>query len=117
MTGIDDGKLVLFPASQHHRSMKRRLLILTALAASVLVTSIRAAAAPAKPNIIIILVDDMGFSDIGCYGSEIPTPNVDRLAAGGLRFTQFYNTGRCCPTRAALLTGLYSHQAIERSES
>jgi arylsulfatase A-like enzyme len=63
-----------------------------------------------KPNIVIILVDDMGFSDIGCYGSEIPTPNLDRLAKGGLRFTQFYNTGRCCPTRAALLTGLYSHQ-------
>ena len=64
-----------------------------------------------KPNIVVILVDDMGFSDIGCYGSEIPTPNLDKLAAGGLRFTQFYNTGRCCPTRAALLTGLYSHQA------
>ncbi len=53
----------------------------------------------------------MGFSDIGCYGSEIPTPNIDRLAAEGIRFTQFYNTGRCCPTRAALLTGLYPHQA------
>src|SRR2546421_1915600 len=64
-----------------------------------------------KPNIAVILVDDMGFSDIGCYGSEIPTPNLDKLAANGLRFTQFYNTGRCCPTRAALLTGLYSHQA------
>lgn len=64
----------------------------------------------AKPNIIVILVDDMGFSDIGCYGSEIPTPNLDALAADGLKFTQFYNTGRCCPTRAALLTGLYSHQ-------
>src|SRR6188768_3180451 len=70
-----------------------------------------AAQAAEKPNIILILVDDMGFSDIGCYGSEIPTPNIDALAAGGLRFTQFYNTGRCCPTRAALLTGLYSHQA------
>src|SRR5690349_14123051 len=69
------------------------------------------AATNARPNIVIILVDDMGFSDIGCYGSEIPTPNIDKLAAGGLRFTQFYNTGRCCPTRAALLTGLYSHQA------
>jgi arylsulfatase len=69
-----------------------------------------AAAPAAKPNIIVILVDDMGFSDLGCYGSEIPTPNLDRLAAGGLRFTQFYNTGRCCPTRASLLTGLYSHQ-------
>jgi len=64
-----------------------------------------------KPNIIVILVDDMGFSDIGCYGGEIPTPNLDKLAANGLRFTQFYNTGRCCPTRASLLTGLYSHQA------
>ncbi|TWT59532.1 arylsulfatase [Rubinisphaera italica] len=64
-----------------------------------------------RPNIVIILVDDMGFSDVGCYGSEISTPNLDRLAENGLRFTQFYNTGRCCPTRAALLTGLYSHQA------
>lgn len=63
------------------------------------------------PNIIVILADDMGFSDIACYGSEIPTPNLDRLAANGLRFSQFYNTGRCCPTRASLLTGLYPHQA------
>ena len=67
--------------------------------------------APSRPNIVILLADDMGYSDIGCYGSEIATPNLDRLAAGGLRFTQFYNTARCCPTRAALLTGLYSHQA------
>lgn len=66
---------------------------------------------PPRPNIVIILADDMGFSDIGCYGSEIATPNLDRLAAGGLRFTQFYNTARCCPTRASLLTGLYPHQA------
>lgn len=66
-------------------------------------------AAP-KPNIVVILVDDMGFSDLGCYGGEIPTPNLDALAKSGLRFTQFYNTARCCPTRAALLTGLYSHQ-------
>jgi arylsulfatase A-like enzyme len=64
-----------------------------------------------RPNILLIMADDMGFSDLGCYGSEIATPNLDRLAAGGLRFTQFYNTARCCPTRAALLTGLYSHQA------
>jgi len=64
-----------------------------------------------RPNIVVILMDDMGFADIGCYGSEIPTPNLDALATGGLRFTQFDNTGRCCPTRAALLTGLYSHQA------
>lgn len=64
-----------------------------------------------RPNIIIIMADDMGFSDIGCYGGEIDTPNIDRLAKNGLRFTQFYNTARCCPTRASLLTGLYSHQA------
>ncbi len=64
-----------------------------------------------KPNIIVILADDVGYSDIGCYGSEIQTPNLDKLAANGLRFTQFYNTARCCPTRASLLTGLYPHQA------
>lgn len=68
------------------------------------------AAPAAKPNIIIILVDDMGFSDIGCYGGEIDTPNLDALAASGLRFTQFYNAGRCCPTRASLMTGLHPHQ-------
>lgn len=64
-----------------------------------------------KPNIVLILVDDMGFSDIGAYGSEIATPNLDRIASSGLRFTQFYNTSRCCPTRAALQTGVYPHQA------
>ncbi len=64
-----------------------------------------------RPNIIILLADDMGFSDIGCYGSEIETPTLDSLAASGLRFTQFYNMARCCPTRASLLTGLYPHQA------
>ena len=64
-----------------------------------------------RPNIIVIMSDDMGYSDIGCYGSEIETPNLDSLAEGGLRFTQFYNTARCCPTRASLLTGLYAHQA------
>ena len=59
----------------------------------------------AKPNILIILNDDMGFSDIGCYGGEIETPNLDRLAANGLRYSQFYNTARCSPSRASLLTG------------
>ncbi len=64
-----------------------------------------------KPNVLVILTDDMGYSDIGCFGSEIKTPNIDRLAANGLRFTHFYNTARCSPTRASLLTGLYPHQA------
>jgi arylsulfatase A-like enzyme len=63
-----------------------------------------------RPNIVLVMVDDMGYSDIGCYGGEIPTPNIDRLAKGGIRFSQFYNTSRCCPTRASLLTGLYQHQ-------
>ena len=63
-----------------------------------------------RPNIIIILVDDMGYSDIGCYGGEIETPNLDQLASNGLRFTQFYNYGRCCPTRASLMTGRHPHQ-------
>lgn len=64
-----------------------------------------------RPNIVLLLADDMGFSDIGCYGGEIATPNLDSLARGGVRFTQFYNTARCCPTRASLLTGLHPHQA------
>ncbi len=64
-----------------------------------------------RPNIIVILADDLGYSDLGCYGSEIVTPNLDRLAQGGQRFTQFYTTPRCCPSRAALLTGLYPQQA------
>jgi len=68
-------------------------------------------AVPKRPNIIVILADDMGYSDLGCYGGEIHTPNIDYLANNGLRYTQFYNTSRCCPTRASLLTGLYNQQA------
>lgn len=64
-----------------------------------------------RPNIVLIMVDDMGYSDIGCYGGEIPTPNIDKLAQAGVRFTHFCNTGRSCPSRASLLTGLYPHQA------
>lgn len=63
-----------------------------------------------KPNILLILNDDMGYSDIGCYGGEVDTPNLDRLAANGIRFSQFYNTARCSPSRASLLTGLHPHQ-------
>src|SRR6266545_4752340 len=78
---------------------------------SALASAQSARPAARQPNIVIILADDMGFSDIGCYGSEIATPNLDALAAGGVRMTQFYNGARCCPTRASLLTGLYAHQA------
>ena len=64
-----------------------------------------------KPNIIIVLADDMGFSDIGCFGSEIRTPCLDAMAAQGIRYNHMYNNARCCPSRASLLTGLYPHQA------
>ena len=66
--------------------------------------------AKSRPNVLLILADDLGFSDIGCYGGEIATPNLDALAARGIRYTQFYNTARCWPTRAALLTGYYAQQ-------
>jgi arylsulfatase A-like enzyme len=89
--------------------MVRRLLLAAVLCLSA-VSAVHAADAK-RPNIVVILADDMGFSDLGCYGSEIHTPNLDRLAAHGVRFTQFYNGARCCPTRSALLTGLYCHQA------
>jgi arylsulfatase A-like enzyme len=98
--------------------LRRRLLPLSAALAVVLVNPLslpvladELAEGTQRPNIVLIMADDLGFSDLGCYGGEIETPNVDRLAAGGMRFTQFYNCGRCCPTRASLLTGLYAHQA------
>jgi len=81
------------------------------LAVSCCCAAQRGAAEASRPNIILILADDMGFSDAGCYGGEIHTPSIDRLASQGVRFTQFYNMARCCPTRASLMTGLYPHQA------
>ena len=72
----------------------------------------RGSAPPAaKPNIVLIMADDLGYSDIGCYGGEINTPNLDELARGGMRFTQFYNCAKCSPTRNSILTGLYHQQA------
>jgi arylsulfatase len=98
-----------------NRQMKlRRFLAAPALVAAAIVfhvISTAAMAAAGRPNVVVILIDDMGFSDLGCYGGEVPTPNIDKLASGGVRFTQFYNTARCSPSRAALLTGLYPHQA------
>jgi arylsulfatase A-like enzyme len=82
-------------------------IMMAVLIGAALLTS---SAVAKQPNIIIIMSDDMGYSDIGCYGGEIETPVLDGLSREGLRFTQFYNTGRCCPTRATLLTGLYPHQ-------
>ena len=96
--------------------MKKLPLILIAalfclpVACTVKVTPTATPQAVERPNVLIILADDLGFSDIGCYGGEIETPNLDTLANNGLRFTQFYNTARCWPTRAALLTGYYAQQ-------
>ncbi|MDP6373506.1 MAG: arylsulfatase [Vicinamibacterales bacterium] len=90
---------------------RHALIVLLGLATACGTTTSPESRADAPPNVVLIMADDMGFSDIGPYGSEIPTPNLDRLAAEGRRFTQFYNTARCSPTRAALLTGVYPHQA------
>lgn len=90
--------------------MNTKLLLSLGAAASLpLAGALRAQ--DTRPNIILIMVDDMGYSDLGCFGSEIPTPNLDRLAENGVRYTQFYTTARSCPTRASLMTGLYPHQA------
>ncbi len=89
---------------------KANTVVLALLSMLVTWHSVCVLSADTRPNILLIMSDDMGFSDIGCYGSEIHTPNLDRMAANGLRYTQFYNGARCCPTRASLLTGLYAHQ-------
>jgi arylsulfatase len=91
-----------------HPSWFRPLVVLLLLKAA---STVRAAEFDHRPDIVLILADDLGFSDLGCYGGEINTPHLDRLAGRGIRFTQFYNAARCCPTRASLLTGLYPHQA------
>ena len=95
---------------------RRSSIEVLALAAAVLATTslvcTQAGADSRKPNVIVVFVDDLGWTDLGCYGSKFyETPNIDRLASNGLRLTQFYNTARCCPARASLLTGLYPHQA------
>jgi arylsulfatase len=93
-------------------NLSRRLWVLTILAA--LWPGIRSAQADEakqRPNILVVMVDDMGYSDLGCYGGEIRTPTLDMLAAHGVRFARFYNCAQCCPTRAALMSGLYPHQA------
>lgn len=94
--------------------MKYLLVLLASLGAFCTFCGLVTAAEP-KPNILVILTDDLGFSDIGCYGSEIDTPNLDRLAAAGLRFTQFYNTAKCHSSRVSLLTGRWCRQAGDES--
>jgi arylsulfatase len=118
-TGLSDHHLKIIVAKEF--SMQRlhmdgwlwrvAALVLLLAMVSLPVGRVVEAEPESRPNIIVMMSDDMGWSDIGCFGGEINTPNLDRLAANGLRFTQFYNTARCCPTRASLLTGLYPHQA------
>ena len=98
------------PATRSYRSTRRAALVGLAAAAIVVAAAPARSAPPKRPNVVVVLADDLGFSDLGCYGGEIATPNLDRLANGGLRFTQFYNTARCWPSRAALLTGYYPQQ-------
>ncbi len=105
-------------AFSHH--LRHRTTTLVAIALAVLVsqlfyTQTLAARSPHRPNIVLIMADDLGFADLGCYGSEIETPNLDALAARGLRFTQFYNTAKCHSSRVSLLTGLYCDQAGSES--
>ena len=88
-----------------------RILLLLAACLLLAWPTGRGFCAESRPNILLILADDLGYSDLGCYGGEIPTPNLDRLAASGIRYTAFYNSARCCPSRASLLTGLHPHQA------
>lgn len=92
-------------------NMKSNTLLLAACLTSWLIPLGLQAKTESKPNIIVILADDLGYSDLGCYGSEIETPRLDELAQSGVQFTQMYNAARCCPSRASLLTGLYQHQA------
>jgi arylsulfatase len=94
--------------------MSRFLLLLACLSAALPSLSAAPPSSPPRvPNFLILLADDMGFSDAGCYGGEIATPNLDKLSEEGVRFTQAYNTARCWPTRGALLTGFYA-QHIRR---
>src|SRR3954466_4897929 len=83
---------------------RREFLALSAAAAGLAVPRQK------RPNVLLVVADDLGYSDLGCYGGEIATPTLDTLAANGLRFTQFYTTARCCPSRASLLTGQYPHK-------
>jgi arylsulfatase A-like enzyme len=86
--------------------MLKRVVLLLGL----FITTVGNSAEIQRPNVVVFLADDLGYSDLGCYGGEIQTPNLDALAKDGLRFTQFYNTARCWPTRGALLTGYYAQQ-------
>ncbi|MEZ6125079.1 MAG: arylsulfatase [Planctomycetaceae bacterium] len=110
LTKTQAGCRRLFPRHLQHRITTQAFLLLAVATVQLCYGQPLHADQPRRPNIVLIMADDMGYSDAGCYGSEIQTPNLDALAAGGLRLSQFYNTARCWPTRAALLTGYYAQQ-------
>src|SRR3954468_937885 len=89
----------------------RRWLLASLAALSCIPAQAAEPSPPTRPNVLLILADDLGYSDLGCYGGEIATPHLDALARNGLRFRPFYKGARCCPSRASLMTGLYPHQA------
>lgn len=101
------------PDETNYPYMKTKLIFLSAAVAAAGNSAARnkQKKSDKRPNILVIMADDLGYSDLGCYGGEVHTPNLDALAANGVRFTNFYNTSRSCPTRASLMTGLYQHQA------
>lgn len=109
LKGIDHLVLAILREKRKPRSMRVLPLVVLFLA------SLAPVRGGEKPNILVILTDDLGYSDLGCYGSEIETPTLDRLAANGLRFSQFYNTAKCHSSRVSMLTGRYSHQAGDES--
>src|SRR5215510_5301831 len=90
------------------RQLSRRSFV--SMSAATTAATVMRAQQRKRPNILLILADDLGYSDLGCYGGEIATPNLDRLASNGVRWTQFYSTARCCPSRASILTGQYPHR-------
>lgn len=96
-------------------NVNRNLLVVSGLLAGFVIASPKDVSAQKKahkkPNFVLVMADDLGYSDLGCYGGEINTPNLDRIAKQGMQFTEFYNVSRCCPTRASLLSGLYNHDA------
>src|SRR5216117_2020086 len=86
------------------------MLARLSLLLAVMLSAMASAADARRPNVVVFLADDLGYSDLGCYGGDIQTPNLDSLAKNGLRFTQFYNTARCWPSRGAVMTGYYAQQ-------
>lgn len=93
----------------------RSVLLIVSLVLSIMMAGSALASEPLRPNVIVVMLDDLGFADLGCYGAEIETPHIDRLARQGLRFSQFYNTAKCEPSRICLLSGLYTYQAGYRA--